>query len=302
MESKKISINKFKFSRTRVFVTTTFTVLMIVVMILNLLLEVNFDFQQFNWYDLSFSMANWVVGRAIYFPIGYDIGLQSPEVVLVSNTLDKYRKIVFKNKINKEFRIKLDHYNKISKAEAYMDIVDRQLMNRKITEKEIEHWENVKEDLQNLLDFLNEKKPNYEGQINIDAIDVKYDKTTFSNMFSGGLGDPNIGEKYELNPTLRGLKYTAPQFLYAFFISIINAVMVVSEYGFKLEALFFFIIKLLMFVWGCYLGFDMGRRVATEDKYQVLLNLSTLAKEIITDLEKDLKVDLDVYEVQTQAN
>jgi hypothetical protein len=302
MENKKITVTKYRFSRTRVFVTTTFTVLMIVIMILNLLLEVNFDFQQFNWYDLSFSMANWVVGRAVYFPIGYDIGLQYPEVTLVSNTLDKYRKIVFKNKINKEFRIKLDHYNKISKAEAYMDIVDRQLMNHKLKDKEIEKWENVKEDLQNLLDFLNSKITEYTGEINLDSIDVKYDKTTFSNMFSGGLGDPSIGEKYELDPVARGLKYTAPQFLYALFISIVNAVMVVSEYGFKLEALFFFLIKLAMFAWGCYLGFDMGRKVATEDKYQVLLNLSTLAKEIITDLEKDLKVELDTNEIQTQTN
>lgn len=274
---------------------------MVIIMILNLLLEVNFDFQQFNWYDLSFSMANWVVGRAVYFPIGYDIGLQYPEVTLVSNTLDKYRKIVFKNKINKEFRIKLDHYNKISKAEAYMDIVDRKLMNHKLKDKEVEKWENVKDDLQMLLDFLNGKKDKYEGQINLDSIDVEYDKTTFSNMFSGGLGDPKVGEKYELDPVARGLKYTAPQFLYALFVSIINAIMVVSEYGFKTEALFFFLIKLIMFAWGCYLGFDMGRKVATEDKYQVLLNLSTLAKEIISDLEKDLKMDLDINETQIQA-
>lgn len=273
---------------------------MVIVMILNLLLEVNFDIARFNWYDLSFSMANWVVGRAVYFPIGYDVGLQYPEVTLVSNTLDKYRKIVFKNKINKEFRIKLDHYNKISKAEAYMDIVDRHLMD--IKNKNIEKWENIKEDLQDLLDYLNGKKAEYTGEINLDAIDVKYDKTTFSNMFSGGLGDPKIGEKYELDPVARGLKYTTPQFLYALIVSIVNAIMVVSEYGFKLEALFFFLIKLIMFAWGCYLGFDMGRKVATEDKYQVLLNLSTLAKEIITDLEKDLKIDLDVNEAAVAVN
>jgi hypothetical protein len=293
-------MTKFRFSRTRVFVTTTFTVLMVIIMILNLLLEVNFDIQKFNWYDLSFSMANWIVGRAVYFPIGYDIGLQYPEVTLVSNTLDKYRKIVFKNKINKEFRIKLDHYNKISKAEAYMDIVDRQLMN--IKTKNIEKWENIKEDLQNLLDYLNGKTQAYIGEINLDSIDVKYDKTTFSNMFSGGLGDPKIGEKYELDPVARGLKYTTPQFLYALLVSLVNAIMVVSEYGFRIEALFFFLIKLIMFAWGCYLGFDMGRRVATEDKYQVLLNLSTLAKEIISDLEKDLKLDLDSNEPTVATN
>jgi hypothetical protein len=57
-----------------------------------------------------------------------------------------------------------------------------------------------------------------------------------------------------------------------------------------------------MFAWGCYLGFDMGRKVATEDKYQVLLNLSTLAKEIISDLEKDFKVELDTNEIQTQPS
>jgi hypothetical protein len=121
-------------------------------------------------------------------------------------------------------------------------------------------------------------------------------------MFSGGLGDPKIGQKYEIDPVARGLKYATPQFIYALFTSVINAIMVVSEYGFRTEALFFFLIKLAMFSWGCYLGYDMGRRVATEDKYQVLLNLSTLAKEIINDLEKDLKIDLDVNETAIATN
>lgn len=291
---EKIVKQKFRFSRTRIFITTTFTSLMVLVMILNLLLEVQFDLTQFDWYDLSFSMANWVIGRAVYFPIGYDVGLQYPEVELVSNTLDKYRKIVFRNKINKEFRLKLDHYNKISKAEAYMDLIDRKLMLKKISEKELEMWEKAKDDLQGLLDFLNGKIEKYEGEINLDAIDVEYDKTTFANMFSGGLGEPAVGERFQLDPIKRGFKYATPQFLYALFVSVINAVMVVAEFGFRLEALFFFLIKLLMFAWGCYLGYDMGRRVAVEDKYQVLLNLSTLAKEIITDLEKELKLPLDV--------
>lgn len=293
---EKIVKTKFRFSRTRIFITTTFTSLMVMVMVLNLLLEVQFDFTRFDWYDLSFSMANWVIGRAVYFPIGYDAGLQYPEVELVTNTLDKYRKIVFRNKINKEFRLKLDHYNKISKAEAYMDLIDRKLMSKKISEKEYQKWENTKDDLQTLLDFLNGKREKYEGEINLDAIDVDYDKTTFANMFSGGLGEPAVGEKFQLDPVRRGFRYATPQFLYALLMSVINAVMVVAEFGFRLEALFFFLIKLLMFAWGCYLGFDMGKRVATEDKYQVLLNLSTLAKEIITDLEKELKVPLDVPE------
>lgn len=302
MDIKKPQLLKHKFSKTRIWTTTTLTSLMVIIMILNLLLDVNFDVTQFNWYDLSFSMANWVIGRAVYFPIGYDIGMQAPEVTLVSNTLDKYRKIVFKNKINKEFRIKLDHFNKIAKAEAYMDIIDRNLINKKNTEETVKKFELLKDDLENLLDFLNGKTKEYTGKINLDSIDVKYDKTTFSNMFSGGLGDPKIGQKYEIDPVARGLKYAAPQFIYALFTSVVNAIMVVSEYGFRTEALFFFLIKLAMFSWGCYLGYDMGRRVATEDKYQVLLNLSTLAKEIINDLEKDLKIDLDVNETAIATN
>jgi len=287
---------KYKFSRTKVFITSTFTSLMVLIMILNLLLDVRFDLSVFDWYDLSFSMANWLIGRAIYFPIGYDIGLQDPEVVLVTNTLDKYRKIVFKNKINKEFRLKLDHYNKISKAEAYMDLIDRKLLSKKISEKEFLSWEVKKNDLQKLLDFLNGKVEIYDGEINLDAIDIEFDTTTFANMFSGGLGEPVVGERFQLDPVKRGIRYATPQFLYAFFVSLVNAVMVVAEFGFRLEALFIFLIKLLMFAWGCYLGFDMGKKVATEDKYQVLLNLSTLAKEIITDLEIELKTPLDIVE------
>jgi hypothetical protein len=264
----------------------------VILLVLNLLIEVNFDITQFNFYDLSFSMLNWVIGRATYFPIGFDVGMQQQDVLLVNNTLDKYRRLIFKHKMNKEFRLKLDHYNQISKAEAYMDLVDRKLM-EKLSTNEIEKWETIKNDLQKLLDFLNGKIEKYEGEINLDAVDVKYDKTTFANMFSGGLGEPKVGEKFKLNATLRGIKYTLPQFLYALFMSVVNAIMVVSEYGFRMEALFFFFVKLLMFAWGCYLGYDMGRKVATEDKYQVLLNLSTLAKEIITDLEKEHNLILD---------
>ena len=283
---------KYKFSRTRIFITSTFTSLVVILLVLNLLIEVNFDITQFNFYDLSFSMLNWVIGRATYFPIGFDVGMQQQDVLLVNNTLDKYRRLIFKHKMNKEFRLKLDHYNQISKAEAYMDLVDRKLM-EKLSTNEIEKWETIKNDLQKLLDFLNGKIEKYEGEINLDAVDVKYDKTTFANMFSGGLGEPKVGEKFKLNATLRGIKYTLPQFLYALFMSVVNAIMVVSEYGFRMEALFFFFVKLLMFAWGCYLGYDMGRKVATEDKYQVLLNLSTLAKEIITDLEKEHNLILD---------
>jgi hypothetical protein len=115
-------------------------------------------------------------------------------------------------------------------------------------------------------------------------------------MFSGGLGEPVVGERFQLDPVKRGVRYATPQFIYAFFVSVINAIMVVAQFGFRLEALFIFLIKLLMFAWGCYLGFDMGKKVATEDKYQVLLNLSTLAKEIITDLEIELKTPLDIVE------
>jgi hypothetical protein len=284
----------FRVHPTRVWITLTVTSLMVIILILQLLLTVRFDITQLNLFSFTLSILNWLVGRITYFPIGFEMGMQEPDVLLVTNTLEKYRKIIFKYKINKEFRLKLDHHNHIAKAESYMNLIDSKLITVR-DEKEHSRWEGIKDDLQNYLDFLNGKKPEYQGKIRLDSIDVKYDKTSFANMFSGGFGEPEIGRKYEINAYTRGLKYALPQFIYMLITSLLNAVMVVTQYGFKMEALLFFIIQLVMFIVGIYHGWEMGRRIAVEDKYQVLLNLSTLAKEIITELETESKV---IYELE----
>ena len=288
MEVKKIRIHP-----TRVWVTTTVTGLMIVILVLQLLLTIRFDITQLNLFDFTFSIVNWVVGRVTYFPIGYEMGMQEPDVLLVTNTLEKYRKIIFKHRLNKEFRLKLDHHNMIAKAEAYMNLVDSKLITVKDDKKHRE-WEVIKDDLQVYLDFLNGKVKEYNGKIRLDSIKVKYDKTSFANMFSGGFGEPGVGAKYEINSYARGLKYAFPQFVYMVLTSIANAIMVVTQYGFRTEALLFFVIKLAMFVIGIYHGWEMGRRIAVEDKYQVLLNLSTLAKEILTELEMEAKTTYEL--------
>jgi hypothetical protein len=48
-----------------------------------------------------------------------------------------------------------------------------------------------------------------------------------------------------------------------------------------------------MFAWGCYQGIQTGKRVVDEDKYPAILNLMSLGKEIITEIERANNIVID---------
>ena len=283
--NKKFNLKPIKVGRARVVITSLLTFLMVALMVFTLLLQVKFDITQFNWFEFTFSIINFIAGRGIYFPMGLDVGMAQPDYMLIANTLKKYRNLIIKKRVNKEFRERLKVHNQLSKCEAYLDILDNRLLSKKITDSEVLKIEAEKSDVLRYMDFLIGKVPEYNGALNLATLRVKYDYTTFDNMFAFGTGNRKAGSKYISHPYATGLKFSALPFIMTIFIAFANAVMVFGEYGVNTASILMFVIKLIMFAWGCYQGIQTGKRVVDEDKYPTILNLMSLGKEIITEIE-----------------
>ena len=283
--NKKFNLKPIKVGRARVVITSLLTFLMVALMVFTLLLQVKFDITQFNWFEFTFSIINFIAGRGIYFPMGLDVGMAQPDYMLIANTLKKYRNLIIKKRVNKEFRERLKVHNQLSKCEAYLDILDNRLLSKKITDSEVLKIEAEKSDVLRYMDFLMGKVPEYNGALNLATLRVKYDYTTFDNMFAFGTGNRKAGSKYISHPYATGLKFSALPFIMTIFIAFANAVMVFGEYGVNTASILMFVIKLIMFAWGCYQGIQTGKRVVDEDKYPTILNLMSLGKEIITEIE-----------------
>lgn len=286
-------MKKTPLNRTRLVITTLLTTTILALMVLTLLVQVNFDIRFFDWFGFTFNITNFITGRTIYFPIGLDLEQQTEDFTLITNTLKKYRNLIIQKKISKEFRYKLEKHNTISKCEAYLDYLDYKLSNPKITIKKIDEIEKLRTEVSQYILFANGKIEKYQGKFKIDSVRIKFDKTTFANMFNLGLGNRNVGQKYVSNVYLAGIKYTLPTFIFTTAMSFFNAIMVFSEYGVNAESIFMFTIRMLLFFYGCYEGVLTGRRAIKEEQYPVMLNLTTLAKEIITELEKELNIVID---------
>ena len=64
--------------------------------------------------------------------------MANPDYMLIANTLKKYRNLIIKKRVNKEFRERLKVHNQLSKgAKHYLDILDNQLLSKKITDSEV---------------------------------------------------------------------------------------------------------------------------------------------------------------------
>jgi hypothetical protein len=273
-------------------VTILLTFVLIFVMGVTMLMSVDFDVQQINWFDFSYSLFNWVAGRVVYFPAGNEMGNADDSVQLMVNTINRYRNIIYKKKINKEFREKIDKHNRIAKCNAYMDYVDEKLNSAK--PRIVEKYTDIKLDLQELISHLEKNTlKDYKGKINIDSINIKYDKLEFSNIFAYGNATNTRIKKYEFSPQSEGLRRSWFQFLFTAVISFFNAAVVVQQYGFTLLTLYMFAFKVVMFGLGCYNGIQLGYQVIVENKYAVMLNLADRAKEILTEIEKDHNIILD---------
>jgi hypothetical protein len=280
-------------NKTTSFLTITLTSFLFGLMFVTMLMSVNFDITQINWFDFGFAVMNWIVARTIYFPVGMDIGNGEEKIQLMVGSVNRYRNIIYKNKINKEFREKIEKHNKIAKCSAYMDFVDNKLSTTK-NAKQLLKWNEIKVDLLELMPLLEKDKMlEYKGKINLDTLKIKYDKLEFANIFSFGEVVRRLGEKYTFNASREGLSRTTMPFLVTMITSFFNASIVVMNYGFTWLSLYMFAHKVVMFSLGAFNGVKMGKEVILEDKYAVLLNITDRTKEIITELEKELGKPLE---------
>jgi hypothetical protein len=280
-------------NKTTSFLTITLTSFLFGLMFVTMLMSVNFDITQINWFDFGFAVMNWIVARSIYFPVGIDIGNGEEKIQLMVGSVNRYRNIIYKNKINKEFREKIEKHNKIAKCSAYMDFVDNKLSTVK-NAKQLLKWNEIKIDLLELMPLLEKNKmADYKGKINLDTLKIKYDKLEFANIFSFGEVVRRLGEKYTFNAGREGLSRSAMPFFVTMVTSFFNASIVVMSYGFTWLSVYMFVHKIAMFSLGAFNGVKLGKEVILEDKYAVLLNITDRTKEIITELEKELGKPLE---------
>lgn len=284
-------------NRVKIVMPVLITITLLILLFLTLLATVNYSITDVNWGDFFFSIFYWISGRMTYFPLGMELGEQNKEVKLLENTISKYRREIFKTKTNKLIADKFKYKNTLSKAHAYVNVLDLQLnklSNRQNKKAKIK-CDAIMEKREQVIDFIDkfERGEKYKGKFNIDNIRVKYDILDFGTCFSYGNDARGIGHRYKLNVQTEGIKKSVPSFIWSLFMSFMSASMSILQYGFTWTALIVFIIKLILFLMGCYNGITLGREVIEKDKYNVLLNITQDVKEVITEVESENNIIID---------
>ena len=287
-------------NRLKIVMPVLITIALLILLFLTLLASVDYSIENVNWGDFAFSMFYWVTGRMTYFPLGVEIGEQNQEVKLLENTISKYRRLIFKTKMTKVVGEKFKFRNTLSKANAYLDEIDIKLTkySDRQSKKQAKKCDRLLAERELVIDFIdkfeNEKK--YKGKFNINNVRVKYDVLDFGTCFSYGNEARKKGHKYRINIQTEGVKKSVPAFIWTILMSFMSASISYLQYGFTWMALFTFVIKLLLFLMGCFNGLTLGKSVIETDKYNVLLNIAEEVKSVITEVEKEENIVIDVVE------
>ena len=287
-------------NRMKIVMPVLITLALLLLLFLTLLASVDYSIEEINWGDFFFSMFYWISGRMTYFPLGIEMGEQNQEVKLLENTISKYRKLIFKTKTNKLVDEKFKFRNTLSKASAYLDDIDIRLdrYSNRQSKRSARKCDNLMKERELVVDFIdkfeNDKK--YKGKFNINNVRVKYDVLDFGTCFSYGNEARKKGHKYRINIQAEGVKKSVPAFIWTMFMSFMGATISVLQYGFTWMALITFVIKLLLFLMGCYNGLTLGKSVIETDKYNVLLNIAEEVKSVITEVEKEENIVIDAPE------
>ena len=292
-------------NKTKIVMPVLITITLLALLFFTLLATVDYSIEQINWGDFLFSIFYWVSGRMTYFPLGIEIGEQNADVKLLERTISKYRKEIFKTKSNKLIAEKFKFKNTLSKANAYVNVLDLELnkLSDKQSKKAVKRCEFIMRRREEVIDFIDkfERHEKYRGKFNIDNVRVKYDILDFGTCFSYGNDARALGHKYKINIHAEGVKKSVPAFLWSLFMSFMSATMSILQYGFTWTALVMFMIKLVLFLMGCYNGLTLGRTVIEEDKYNVLLNITEAVKEVITEVEQEQNISIDVTEEEQKG-
>lgn len=292
-------------NKTKIVMPVLITITLLALLFFTLLATVNYSIEQINWGDFLFSIFYWVSGRMTYFPLGIEIGEQNTDVKLLERTISKYRKEIFKTKTNKLIAEKFKFKNTLSKANAYVNVLDLELnkLSDKQSKKAVKRCDFIMRRREEVIDFIDkfERHEKYRGKFNIDNVRVKYDILDFGTCFSYGNDARALGHKYKINIHAEGVKKSVPAFLWSVFMSFMSATMSILQYGFTWTALVMFMIKLVLFLMGCYNGLTLGRTVIEEDKYNVLLNITEAVKEVITEVEQEQNISIDVTEEEQKG-
>lgn len=293
-------INLKGINRTKIIMPILITVFLLILLFLTLLATVNYSIESINWGDLGFSLFYWISGRMTYFSLGVEIGETNPNVVLMENTIAKYRKRIFKTKTNKQVAEKFTRRNVSSKMNAYIDLIDLKLskLSNKSSKRAIKKTNELMQERENAIEYLDcyENNKEYTGNFNINNIRVKYDVLDFGTCFSYGNKSRAKGHKYRINIQGEGVVKSVPSFVWSVIMSFMSASVSIITYGFTTLALITFVIKLLLFLMGCYNGITLGKNVIETEKYNVLLNITQEVKEIITEVEEETKLVIDTNE------
>lgn len=285
-------------NKTKLIMATFITIVLIAFLLLTLLATVDYRIESINWGDLGFSIFYWISGRMTYFPIGVEIGEQNSEVQLNERTLAKYRKDIYRAKINKQVAEKFEFRNKIAKTSAYLDLIDFKLnkYGNKQSKKIKKKCDKLLVERERVIEYLDciENKKEYKGKFNISNVrGVKYDILDFGVCFSYGASARTKGHKYKINVEAEGIKSSIPSFIWSLFMSFMSASVSILTYGFTLTALITFIIKLLLFLMGCYKGITLGRSVIEINKNSVLINITEAVKEVINEIEQETGIVIE---------
>ena len=282
------------------------TLSLLILLFLTLLATVDYSISKVNWGDFFFSIFYWVSGRMTYFPLGVEMGEQNEDVKVLETTISSYRNAIYRTKTNKAIAEKFKFKNTLSKANAYLNVIDLELnkLSDKQSPKAVARCDSLFQKREQVIDFIDkfERGEKYRGKFNIDIIRVKYDILDFGTCFSYGNDARAIGHKYKINIQREGIKKSTPALIWSVFMSFMSASISILQYGFTWTALVLFVIKLVLFLMGCYNGITLGKSVIEEDKYNVLLNISDAVKEVITEVEEETGIIITSIEDKKAEN
>ena len=270
---KKVNLSKYR----SIIITSVQTIFILLFAMAITIVQCGFSFKHFDWLTFSFNFVFATTMKAVYTSYAKTNELQTDQnIILLRNTIATDRKEIYDAKKNEEFKKPVEKRNKINKLNALIVKLD----NEKVLNKELRDWAfNYKMAIEK-----NEDTIEFEKERSLESVKIDYEKIDASKLFTFGQSERIRKKKYTFNSTTASLNRaivptTASIIISILFGTISNESTINSGNVWLDFAGYLFSIGL-----GIWWGLNNGKNIIQEDYAEVLNNVSSLIREIKTEI------------------
>lgn len=268
---------KFSFSKYRsVIITAVQTIFIVLFALAITIVQCGFDFKKFNFLTFSFNLLFSTIMKSVYTSYAKNNEMQTDEIVLLKNTISLDRKEIYDAKKTEEFKKQVEKRSNINKLNALIIKLD----NEKELNKELRDWAfNYRTALEK-----NQDIEEFEKQRSLASIKIDYEKIEASKLFTFGQSEKIRKKKYTFNSTTASISRAIVPTTVSIVISLLFG-MISNESTIRDGSVWIEFAGYLMSMGlGIWWGLNNGRNIVQEDYAEVLNNVSSLIREIKTEI------------------